>query len=108
MAVGILLVGLVTSIFFFASPTFAYFNGTASGDTLQTQQREQHRILEHEENCSMLQTQQQERCRVENQEGACNYMQTQIQQRAEDCFRNRTGAQEMNMEQIRSQHREGN
>jgi hypothetical protein len=108
MAVGILLVGLVANIFFFTSPTLAHLNGTASGDTLQTQQREQHRILEHEENCSMLQAQQQERCRVENQEGAGNCTQTQIQQRAEECFRNRTGAQEMNMEQIRSQRREGN
>jgi hypothetical protein len=107
MIVGILLVGLVASIFFVAPPTFAYLNRTVSGDKLHTQKREQQRNLEHEENFSRLQTQQQERLRIENQEGACNCTQTQTNQRAEECFRSTTGAQEMNMDQVRNQHREG-
>lgn len=108
VVVGILLVGLVASIFFSASPTFASFNGTASGDTLHTQKREQQRDSEHEENCPMLQTQERERLRIENQECACNCTLAQTKQRAEECYKNRTGTQRMNMGQVRNQHREGN
>ena len=106
MVVGILLVGIVASIFF-AAPTLAYFNGTTNGDLLQTQQREQQRILAHEGDCSMLRTQQQQRLRTQNHECTCDCTQTQYQQRAEECFRNGTCTQIMNMEQIRNQHREG-
>jgi len=106
MVVGILLVGIVTSIFF-AAPTLAYFNGTANGDLLQTQQREQQRILEHDSDCSMLRTQQQQRLRTQNHACTSNCTQTQNKQRAEACFRNQTCTQPMNMEQIRNQHREG-
>jgi len=106
MVVGVLLVGIVASIFF-AAPTLAYFNGTATGDLLQTQQRGQQRMLEHDGDCSMLQTQQQQRLRTQSHECTCDCTQTQYQQRAEECCRNRTCTQPMNMEQIRNQHREG-
>ncbi|MDH5461235.1 MAG: hypothetical protein OEZ29_00415 [Candidatus Bathyarchaeota archaeon] len=107
MVVGILLVGIVASIFLFAAPTLAYLNGTATGDLLQTQQREQQRIREHDSDCSMLQTQQQQRLRTQNHECTCDCTQTQYQQRAEECCRNRTCTQPMNMEQIGNHHREG-
>jgi len=106
MVVGILLVGIVASIFF-AAPTLAYFNGTANGDLVQTQRREQQRILAHDGDCSMLRTQQQQRLRTEGHECACDCTQAQYKQRAEECFRNGTCTQTMNMEQIRNQHREG-
>ncbi|MDH5779484.1 MAG: hypothetical protein OEZ29_02690 [Candidatus Bathyarchaeota archaeon] len=106
MVVGILLVGFVASIFF-AAPTLAYFNGTATGDMVQTQEREQQRIREHYGDCSMLRTQQQQRLRTQGHECTCDCAQTQYQQRAEECFRNRTCTQTMDMDQIRNQHREG-
>jgi hypothetical protein len=107
MVVGVLLVGIVASISLFAAPTLAYFNGTANGDLVQTQQGEQQRMLEHEGDCSMLRTQQQQRLRTQSHECTCDWAQTQYKQRAEECFRNGTCTQTMNMEQIRNQHREG-
>ena len=106
MVVGVLLVGIVASIFF-AAPTLAYFNGTATGALLQTQQREQQRMLEHDGDCSMLRTQQQRRLRTQSHECTCDCTQAQYKQRAEECFRNGTCTQPMNMEQTRNQHREG-
>jgi len=107
MVVGVLLVGIVASIFLFAAPTLAYFNGTANGDLVQTQQREQQRILAHDGDCLMRRTQQQQRLRTEGHECTCDCTQTQCKQRAEECFRNRNCTQPMNMEQIRNHHREG-
>jgi len=107
MVVGVLLVGIVASIFLFAAPTLAYFNGTANGDLVQMQQREQQRMLEHDSDCLMLRTRQQQRLRTQDHECTCDCAQTRYKQRAEECFRNRTCTQTMNMEQIRNQHREG-
>jgi len=106
MGAGILLVCVVASIFFVA-PIQAYFNGTAKGDVLQTQEREQLRIQEHTADRVMLQTQKQERLRIQSRDCACNCTQTQSKQGAEECCRNRTCTEAMNMEQTRNQHREG-
>ena len=104
---GILLVCVVASVFFVVAPIQAYFNGTANGDVLQTQEREQLRIQERTADRVMLQTQKQERLRIQSRDCACNCTQTQSKQEAQECCRNRTCTEAMNAEQTRNQHREG-
>ena len=101
MLVGIFLVCVVAGIFFVA-PIQAYFNRTANGDFVQTQDKEQLRTREHGTDHVMFQMQQKERLRTQNHECTYDCAQTQSRQRTEECFRNRTCTRTMKMEQLKN------
>ncbi|MDH5460999.1 MAG: hypothetical protein OEX09_02080 [Candidatus Bathyarchaeota archaeon] len=88
MIAGITLIMGIVSIAFLGAPIQAYFNGTATSDVVQTQDRE--------------------RLRTQNRDGTCECTQTQNQHRHEinECATNRTCSRTMSMEQFRNQRRE--
>ena len=88
MIVGITLIMSIVTIALLGLPIQAYFNGTATGDVVQTQDRE--------------------RLRTQNCDGTCECTQAQNQyrHRINECATNRTCNCTMSMEQFRNQHRE--